>query len=112
MYCTVTSLTLRRPWGFFRFSLDALRATRQLARHPHAGFRKRGFGLTHCTMTLWPDAESLRAYAREGAHREAMRRAPRYAREVRVHTFETDALPDWATARRLLDGSARVTTYR
>lgn len=111
MICTITSLTLDKPWGFFRFSWDALQITKQLRGSGQLSFQKGGIGMTHYTMTTWPDRETMQAFARSGAHLEAMKKSARYAREIRTYTFEADAAPAWEDAKSILLEKGKVLRF-
>lgn len=112
MICTITSLTLRNPWQFFRFSWDAYAITRQMQSSGHLEFRKGGLGLTHYTLSAWPDRPTMEAFARSGAHIEAMKKSARYAREIRTLSYEADALPDWPSAKQLLQEKGKVLRFQ
>lgn len=110
MKATITSIELKGPFQFFALSKQALAITRQLRSTPCKVFKKRGFWTKHYTMTLWNNEEELQAFARNGAHLEAMKQSKEIAKEIRTLTIEVDALPKWKEAKRMLH-SARAIRY-
>jgi len=96
MKMTITSIHLRSPFKFFPLSLYALHIVRQLKSSNCIEFKKRGFGRTHYTMTLWKSEEDLKAFAASGAHREAMQKG----------------LPDWKTAKQMLLQQGHLIEYK
>ena len=112
MIVTVTSITLRKPWGFFKLSLFGLKITLQLRREP--GFvkmLKTGSGLEHFTLTVWQSEADLRRFARQGAHLEAMKASKALATETRTYTYETATIPPWPEAKQLLAEQGKVIRY-
>mgnify|MGYP001165116111 CR=1 FL=1 len=107
MKATITSIELKGPLKFFALSGKALKIIRQLKTTNCKGFKKKGFWTTHYTMTLWNNDLELQEFARSGAHLEAMRSSKDIAKEIRTITIETDPLPNWDDAKRLLE-SAKV----
>ena len=104
MKATITSIELKGPFQFFALSRQALNIIRQLKSTSHKDFKKKGIWTMHYTMTLWETEEDLKAFAQSGAHLEAMKQSRKIAREIRTITIETDALPDWKEAKKLLEG--------
>ena len=104
MKATITSIELKGPFKFFALSAQALQIVRQLKATNHKDFKKRGFWTTHYTMTLWNSEEDLQAFARSGAHLEAMKRSKEIAKEIRTITIDAEQLPSWSEAKALLQG--------
>jgi hypothetical protein len=102
MKATITSIQLKGPFKFFALSARALKIIRQLKAGPCRDFKKKGWGSSHYTMSLWDSEEELKAFARSGAHREAMQASASIAREIRTITIEAQVLPDWPEAKALL----------
>ncbi|MEL6534652.1 MAG: DUF3291 domain-containing protein [Bacteroidota bacterium] len=111
MKVTITLLHLRKPWHFFALSYQAMHILRQLKGTPVKQTRTQGFGAKHYTLSLWETEEDMKAFARSGAHLEAMKGARKIAREIRVLTLDQDTLPDWRTAKRLLREQGKVYKY-
>lgn len=112
MIVTVTSLRLRRLLGYFPLTLRALGIVRQIRKQP--GFlkmRNKGFGYLHYTLSAWENEEAAKAFARTGAHAEAMRNAAGLATEIRVLTYASDAMPSWAEAKRRVAAEGRRIAY-
>ena len=84
-------------------SSQALKITRQLKATNCKEFKKRGFWTKHYTMTLWRNETELKEFARSGAHLEAMKMSNQIAREIRTITIDTDSLPNWTQAKKLLE---------
>jgi hypothetical protein len=61
-------------------------------------------------MTLWKSEEELKDFARSGAHMEAMKISKDIAKEIGTITIDATELPDWSTAKELLN-KAKVFKY-
>ena len=103
MKVTITSLELKGPLKFFALSATALKIMKQMRSANALAFKKRGVWTKHYTMSLWKDEHEMKAFALSGAHLEAMKNSRKIAREIRTVTIDADALPDWNTARALLE---------
>lgn len=103
MKATITYLELKGPLKFFALSAQALKITRQLKATNCKEFKKRGIWNKHYTMTLWSNEKELKEFARSGAHLEAMKSSSRIAKEIRTITIDTDCLPNWTEAKKLLE---------
>lgn len=110
MKATITSIELKGFFKFFALSAQAMQIIKQLKTTDCKEFKKRGFWTTHYTMTLWNGEEELKAFARSGAHLEAMKTSAKIAKEIRTITIETDKLPSWKEAQQLLL-KGKVITY-
>lgn len=104
MLATITSIELRGPLKFFALSRSALKIVRQLKTSNCQKFKKQGIWTKHYTMTLWNNEEEMRAFAQSGAHLESMKLSKDLAKEIRTITIETDHLPNWKEAKKLLEG--------
>lgn len=103
MKATITSIELKGPLKFFALSAAALQVTRQLKTTNCKDFKKRGWWTTHYTMTLWNNEKELKQFASSGAHLEAMKASKQMAKEIRTITLETESLPNWKDAKRMLE---------
>jgi hypothetical protein len=103
MKATITSIELKGPLKFFALSSRALKITRQLKTTNCKEFKKRGIWTKHYTMTLWRNETELKEFAGSGAHLEAMKTSNRMAKEIRTITIDTDSLPHWTEAKKLLE---------
>lgn len=103
MKATITSIRLKGPLKFFALSAQALSITRQLKSTNYKDFKKKGIWTIHYTMTLWNDEKDLKAFAKSGAHLEAMKTSNQIAKEIRTITIDTDSLPNWKEAKKLLE---------
>ena len=110
MKVTVTSIELKGPLKFFALSSQALKIIRQLKTTNCKKFKKKGFWTTHYTMTLWSNEEELKAFAKSGAHLEAMKSSAQIASEIRTITIDAESLPNWKEARKLLE-TAKVIKF-
>ena len=102
MKATITSITLKNPFKFFALSAMAINITKQLKKSNYKAFRKKGFWITHYTMTLWANENDLKHFANSGAHLKAMQKSAAIAREIRTITIDTNTLPRWQEAKQLL----------
>lgn len=103
MKVTITSIALKGPFKFFVLSARAFKIMGQLKVTNCKEFRKRGFWTTHYTMSLWENEAELKAFAKSGAHQEAMKKSSEIAKEIRTLTYEADQLPTWNEAFKLLE---------
>jgi heme-degrading monooxygenase HmoA len=112
MVITVTSLKLRRLWGFFRLTYLAMFIVRQTKTQP--GFitmKNTGFGHWHFTLSAWESAEDARRFAHSGAHQEAMKFSRELASEIRIYTYPGDHLPNWNEAKQLVAERGTVFSF-
>jgi len=110
MIASITSIELNGPLKFFALSRSALKIIRQLRTTKCVKFKKQGIWTKHYTMSLWNSEEEMVAFARMGAHLEAMKRSKDIAKEIRIITIETEQLPSWKEAKRLLE-NGKVIQY-
>ncbi len=54
-------------------------------------------------MTLWNNDDELKAFARSGAHLDAMKMSKEIAKEIKTLTIDADKLPTWQEAQKLLE---------
>ncbi|HEY0029958.1 MAG TPA: DUF3291 domain-containing protein [Bacteroidia bacterium] len=110
MKATITSIELKGPLKFFALSSSALKIIKQLKATNCKEFKKRGVWTKHYTMTLWNNESELKEFAKSGAHLEAMKKSKSMAKEIRTITIETDTLPSWDEAKKLLE-KAKVYSF-
>ena len=110
MKATITSIELKGPLNFFALSANALNIIKQLKATNYNDFKKRGIWTKHYTMTLWNNESELKEFAKSGAHLDAMKKSKQIAKEIRTITIDTDTLPSWDEAKKLLE-NARVLTF-
>lgn len=65
-------------------------------------FKKKGIWTKHYTMTLWSSEEEIKKFAYSNAHKEAMNKSHKVAKEIRTITINADTLPSWEEAKRKL----------
>lgn len=111
MKATLTLIELKSPFKFFALSRQAMYILRQLKGTDCVQFRKKGIWTRHYTMSLWKNDADMQAFARSGAHLEAMKKAGGMAREIRTLTIEAEELPDWKTAKEMLEKEGKVISY-
>ena len=109
MKVTITYIALKGPFRFFALSYQAMQILRQLRATNCLALKKKGFWTEHYTMTLWESEQALKDFAASGAHLAAMKNARKLAREIRTLTIDADSLPDWKTARAMLEQGSVVT---
>jgi len=96
----------------FELSYNGLLISRQTKTQP--GFirlKNTGFGYDHYTLSVWEDYESLKAFARSGAHLDAMKKSATLASEIRTYSYESGQLPDWKQVKVLLREKGKVFRY-
>ncbi len=108
MKATITSIELKNPLQFFRLSYMAMKILQQLKKTDCIELKKRGIWTKHYTMTLWKNEEDLKQFARSDAHFKAMKESARIAKEIRTITIDTDVLPSWAEAKKLLTSASAI----
>ena len=112
MFITVTSLRLRKLRHYFVMSYWAMFITLQMRKQK--GFIKlknTGFGYLHWTLSVWENGEDLRNFARSGKHLEAMQRSGEIAVEICTYTFQSEQIPDWKEAKRLLSEKGKTVSF-
>jgi hypothetical protein len=70
-----------------------------------------GFWMTHYTMSMWDNDESIKNFARSGAHLSAMKISSRLSTEIRTLMIEAETFPDWREAKQLLKQKGKVLRY-
>ncbi|MEQ8907551.1 MAG: DUF3291 domain-containing protein [Vicingaceae bacterium] len=110
MKASLTSIELKGPLKFFALSKEAMGIIKQLKSTNCKDFKKKGIWTKHYTMTLWNNEKELKEFATSGAHLKAMKKSSQIAKEIRTITVDTDVLPDWKKAKKLLEGG-RVFKY-
>lgn len=112
MIITITSLRLRRLFGYFPLTYTALGIVRQIRKQPgYIRMKNTGFGYLHYTLSAWESEAAAKAFAHSGAHAAAMRQAAKLATEIRVLTYAAEALPGWAEAKRRIASEGRLIAY-
>ena len=84
MLVNVTSIRLRSLWGYFPLTYNAMKIVRQIKSQP--GFvrmKNTGIGYDHYTLSVWQDEQSMKIFAKTGAHLEAMKKSATLAYEIR-----------------------------
>jgi hypothetical protein len=111
MIAVITSLELKSPLKFFALSYQALQIIKQLKPTSCVKYKSRGFWTLHYTMTLWNSTEEMKAFAKSGAHLEAMKKSTSIAKEIRTLTITVDSLPAWKDAKTLLLKEGKVLRF-
>lgn len=111
MLVTITSIELRSPLKFFVFTGIVLKVFRQLKASPCKGYRTTGGLLKHFTLSAWENDTQMNTFSRNAEHLAAMKQSATIAKEIRVYTFETEALPDWQFAKKLLIEKGKVLSF-
>jgi heme-degrading monooxygenase HmoA len=113
MIITLTSVQLKSLWR--QFSLFSLVVQIIQQTKSQKGFIKmetsKGLGYTHYTISVWNNEADLRAFARSGAHLKAMKESSKIATRVTTYTYQTEIIPDLASAKKLLKEKGKVLTY-
>lgn len=111
MTAVITSIELKSPFKFFLLSFLALRIVRQIKTTPYLAYRSTGFWTKHYTMSLWNNMDDMKAFAKSGAHLEAMKRSALLAKEIRTVLVQVDAIPKWSDAKSMLLKEGRVLNF-
>jgi len=111
MIAVITLIELRNPLKFFALSYNALQIIKQMKSTAVVQYKSTGLWTTHYTMSLWNNKEDMQAFARSGAHLEAMKQSAKLAKEIKTLSIETDALPDWKTAKEKIQGEGKSLKY-
>lgn len=112
MRITITSIQLRSAWQFFSLSNHGRKIQAQAKKSP--GFVKMkntGWGKLHYTLSIWESEASMKAFARTGAHLEAMKQSAKLSHEIRTLTIESETIPDWKEVKRLLSEKGKVLRF-
>ncbi|WP_310381753.1 DUF3291 domain-containing protein [Flavobacterium sp.] len=110
MKVTITSIELKGALHFFLFANHVFKIVEELKTANYIEFRRNGHWKKFYTMTLWDNDLDMRAFAKSGAHLEAMKRSKKIAKEIRTYTYDAEELPSWDEARILLN-KAKVIRY-
>ncbi len=111
MILSITSLKIKNPFYMLIVPYYSLRAIIQLkSKSKCVKFKTFGLGLTSYTMTLWNQASNLEEYYRSGAHLVAMKKASKYAMEIRILRHQSDDLISWKQVKELLK-NAKVLNF-
>ncbi len=104
MIISITSLKLKHLWGYFPLTYRALFVTLQLRKQKGLiKFKNTGLGYDHYTLTAWQSEADMKAFARAGAHLDALKYTKKLAQEVRILTYKADTIPSWKEVRLLLE---------
>ncbi|HRJ28666.1 MAG TPA: DUF3291 domain-containing protein [Cyclobacteriaceae bacterium] len=79
MMVTITSIKLKSPWKFFALSYNVLKIIRQLKSTIFLQKKTRGIWTMHYTITSWKSEADLKAFAKGGAHLQAMKSKRRFS---------------------------------
>lgn len=112
MRVVLTSIQLRSVWQFFRLSNHGRKIQGQAKKSP--GFVKMkntGWGRLHYTMSIWQSEAEMKAFAKTGAHLDAMKQSAKIAVEIRTYTYEADRLPEWQLAKELLRDKGKAIKF-
>lgn len=113
MIVTVTSIRLRSLWKYFRLIRFSFKVTLQARKQSgFIRFKNTGWGYMHYTLTTWESITSMQQFARSGAHVKAMKASKELGTEIRTYTYESDAMPAWPEAKKLLHERGKVLTFR
>lgn len=115
-FVSVTRLKIRSIRFLPGFAVHAVRTWAQVRRAPGfvSGALLPDRAWTFWTMTAWNDADSMRRYVMDGAHRLAMPRLVGWCDEASVVHWHRDevGLPTWEEADRRMRGEGRASKVR
>ncbi len=112
MKVNITQVDLISPFHFFKLSWNAMFVMRQLKKTNYVDFKQKGLWMRHYTMTMWHNDQDMVAFARSGAHLEAMKKSKSIARSIKSITIEADKMPDWKAAKKLVNQQGKGYTIR
>lgn len=114
MTITITSIRLRSMWQFFKLSWLGLNISRQAATQPgYLMMKNAGFGYMHYTISAWDNEEAMKAFAyKKGAHQDALKESQNLSTEIKTYSYQGTELPDWITAKKLVDEKGKVLIFR
>ena len=75
------------------------------------GYRSKGFWTKHYTMSGWDSPEPMKAFARSGAHLEAMKPSGALAKEIKTLVLEAPVFPSWKEAQQALDENGKSRAF-
>lgn len=74
-------------------------------------FKKTGLGYVHYTLSAWENEEAMKRFTHAGAHLEAMKKSKQIASEIRTYTYKSEQIPDWKSAKKLLQAQGKVLQF-
>ncbi len=111
MTVVITLIELKNPLKFFALSYNALQIIKQMKNTPVVQYKSTGFWTSHYTLSLWNNKEDMQAFARSGAHLEAMKQSAKLSNKIITLSIEANALPDWETAKKRLRAEGKILTF-
>lgn len=111
MIAVITLIELKNPFKFFSLSYNALQIIKQMKGTAVVEYKSTGLWTTHYTMSLWKNKEDMQAFARSGAHLEAMKQSAKLAKCIKTLRIETETLPDWKTAKKRIQEEGKLLNY-
>ncbi len=100
-YVSITGLRVRSWYNWPVFVWHAVKSMRQARMAPDCmRAEAKSIGGVQHTLSVWTSQSAMRAFMMSGAHREAMRAFRSIATGSTIG-YETDAIPDWKTARQV-----------
>ncbi len=111
MIAVITLIELKSPLKFFPLSASALKIIKQIKSTSCKAYKSTGLWTTHYTLSLWESREDMQAFARSGAHLEAMKQSAKIAKEIKTLAIEVSALPNWEEAKERLSNEGKCLKY-
>ena len=112
MIVTITSLHLRTLFKFFRLSLHGMRVMQQAkSQKGYIKMKNTGLGYKHYTLSAWETLEDVKQFSKSGAHLEAMKECTAIATEIGIYTYETDKIPSWSEAKKLVNEKGKILKF-
>lgn len=111
MILSITSLKLKNPLYILIVPYFSMRVIFQLRTNSNCvKFKTNGMGFTSYTMSLWKDEKDILEFYKHGAHAVAMRKATKYAQEIRIVRHHSDDLISWSEAKSHLKNAKVITS--
>lgn len=102
MKVSITYIKLKSPLKIFKLISYSMKSVKELSLYGNVKFKTSGFWTKHYTMTLWNSEDDIKKFARNGAHKEAIKISSIIASEIRTTTIELNELPSWQEAKKYL----------
>lgn len=108
MYVSITHLELKSITKLFRFISMTSKVNKQVKLADGIqSVSAIGFYKNFWTRTAWNSKEDMLKFMKTGEHAQAMKNFKKVANGVDVYGFETDHIPSWKEAKRLLRSHLR-----
>lgn len=112
MIISITKLQLKSFWYLFDFFSHAHRSVDQVksaAGLKHFDLKNNLGKLTFYTLTAWENETQMRSFMLSGYHKQAMKVTQNMAKKAISTHFESDKIPNWEEALKILQQNTEKT---